>query len=165
YGSGYPSLRGDVVSQRDFPFHYWPVVWYDYDSGQTSHDPSRPCGPLRTMFFKFNATSITYSTFQILADNATVLALMVSIAAKCSNHDLVQHPDTPGNFSPPTSGPAPQEVQYYRASSVALTLDGYNNTAYFLNSTDDTPLPESVDKEFLACLTFTIGAAVPLVDA
>jgi hypothetical protein len=89
---------------------------------------------------------------------------MVSIAAKCSNHDLVQHPDTPGNFSPPTSGPAPQEVQYYRASSVALTLDGYNNTAYFLNSTDDTPLPESVDKEFLACLNFTIGAAVPLVD-
>jgi hypothetical protein len=39
YGSGYPSLRGGVVSQRDFPFYYRPVMWYDYDSGQTSHDP------------------------------------------------------------------------------------------------------------------------------
>ncbi|KAJ7302719.1 hypothetical protein DFH08DRAFT_1089644 [Mycena albidolilacea] len=80
--------------------------------------------------------------------------------------EFVQKEIHPGNFSPPTSGPTTQEVvQYYRASSVALMLDGYNNTAYFLTSTDDTPLPESVDKEFLACLNFTIGAAVPLVDA
>jgi hypothetical protein len=58
-------------------------------------------------------------------------------------------------------------VQYYRASSVALSLDGYNNSAVFApeNSTADTPLPSSVDTNLLDCLNGTIGLAVPLVDS
>jgi len=59
-----------------------------------------------------------------------------------------------------------QTVQYYRASSVALTLDGYNNTgALEAEGTPDTPLPTNIDSGLLNCLNGTIGKAVPLVDS
>ncbi|KAI5827654.1 hypothetical protein K523DRAFT_246329, partial [Schizophyllum commune Tattone D] len=58
-------------------------------------------------------------------------------------------------------------VQYYRASSVALALDGYNNTAALSNDDNATatPLPEWRDTTMLNCVNITIGAAVPLVNA
>lgn len=62
-----------------------------------------------------------------------------------------------------------QAIQYYRASSVVLTLDGYNDTTALNASAgpDDphTPLPTWVNSSMLDCLNQTIGAAVPLVDA
>ncbi|KAJ7136823.1 hypothetical protein C8R44DRAFT_948503 [Mycena epipterygia] len=56
--------------------------------------------------------------------------------------------------------------EYYRASSVALSLDGYNDIAVFApeNSTANTPLPAGIDMTLLGCLNGTIGNAVPLVD-
>ena len=58
-------------------------------------------------------------------------------------------------------------MQYYRASTVALTLDGYNNTGAFSedDNAPDTPLPTNIDTNLLNCLNTTIGEAVPLVDA
>jgi hypothetical protein len=62
-------------------------------------------------------------------------------------------------------------VQYYRASSVSLAVDGYNDTSLFgANATADgdvphTPLPAWVNASALACVNKTIGAAVPLFDA
>lgn len=58
-------------------------------------------------------------------------------------------------------------MQYYRASSVALTWDGYNNTAVFSSnaSTPDVPLPTDLDRVLLKCLNETIGNNVPLVGA
>ncbi|KAJ7508073.1 hypothetical protein B0H11DRAFT_2308278, partial [Mycena galericulata] len=52
-----------------------------------------------------------------------------------------------------------QVLQYYRASSVALTPDGYNNTTVFApeNSTANTPLPAGTDANLLDCLNQTIG--------
>jgi hypothetical protein len=69
-----------------------------------------------------------------------------------------------------------QVVQYYRASSFALSLDIYNNTASLPvnqpkdNDTApsvlaDTPLPAGLNKAFLACLNATIGFSVPLIEA
>jgi hypothetical protein len=59
-------------------------------------------------------------------------------------------------------------VQYYRASTVALTLDGYNNSATFNddNSNEDamSPLPGGIDMDLLNCLNATVGEAVPLID-
>lgn len=56
-------------------------------------------------------------------------------------------------------------VQYYRASSIALTLDGYNNSAtYAPEGTLDSPLPSGVDMNLLTCLNETIGLAAPLVN-
>jgi hypothetical protein len=58
-------------------------------------------------------------------------------------------------------------VEYYRASSVVLTLDGYNDTAALSNDTNavDTPLPTNIDTTLLDCLNQTIGLSVPLIDA
>ena len=59
-------------------------------------------------------------------------------------------------------------MQYYRASSVVLTLDGYNNTAA-LNDTGPVgppaPLPSTIDVNLLKCINATIGASVPLVGS
>lgn len=59
-----------------------------------------------------------------------------------------------------------QVVQWYRASSFALSLDTYNNSAasHPFDGDADTPLPTDVNIEFLNCLNTTIGKALPLVD-
>lgn len=61
----------------------------------------------------------------------------------------------------------PEEaIQYYRASTIVLTLDGYNNSAGVQeNSTADVPLPSWVNQSMLECVNETIGAAAPLIDA
>ncbi|KAJ7583769.1 hypothetical protein C8J56DRAFT_790456 [Mycena floridula] len=58
------------------------------------------------------------------------------------------------------SSPKPESaVEYYCASSVALTLDGYNNTgALDDEGTPDASLLSNID------VNSTIGTAVPLVD-
>jgi len=79
--------------------------------------------------------------------------------------------DRSSNFS----RPRPEEIiQYYRASSFALSLDDYNNTmALSSNSptsnstppaiTTQTALPPIHDQNFLNCLNSTIGKNLPLV--
>ena len=68
-----------------------------------------------------------------------------------------------------TSMPQPEQaVQYYRASSITLTLDGYNDTTALnasagVNDTH-TPLPDWVDNGLLDCVNQTIGQAAPLID-
>ena len=108
------------------------------------------------------------STFRIIADNTTVVALINQLGTNCSNV-LVSHDSTPTPYSNSsgTSGPPrPEEViQYYRASSAALTLDGYNDTSVFAgNGTPSVPLPSNVDVALLNCLNLTIGESIPLMD-
>ena len=114
------------------------------------------------------STTSPVSTFHIVADNTTVTSLIASIQANCSissNSSTV-----PVAFTANASDPLPEQaVQYFRASSVALTLDGYNNTAALTasdNANDSTPapapLPSGVDTALLDCLNATIGEAVPL---
>jgi hypothetical protein len=73
-------------------------------------------------------------------------------------------------------------VQYYRSSSFALTLDGYNNSAAWPsnapppipssdNSTSaggdvtDTVLPTNgLDLTFLSCVNTSIGQALPIMN-
>lgn len=70
------------------------------------------------------------------------------------------------NESDPNMPKPESTVQYYRASSVALVLQGYNNTAALSEDANQTQtaLPSDVDSELLSCLNFTIGEAVPLID-
>ncbi|TDL14049.1 hypothetical protein BD410DRAFT_291493 [Rickenella mellea] len=71
--------------------------------------------------------------------------------------------------------PLPEQVvQYYRASTFALTLDTYNNSASSLEwmpydtnwgapwPEADAPHPNGVDLNFLNCINSTIAASVPL---
>ncbi|KAJ7216274.1 hypothetical protein B0H12DRAFT_1032315 [Mycena haematopus] len=176
YGSGYPGYYSRGVTQRGFPFWYWPVVWgsgvnyganagYMYDTAEYGQpdNSSRPGGPMAMALFQSNSTG---TTFRLVSDNATVADLMTDVATNCSQFltaaDIAATLPTPFNR---TVEPE-QVVQYYRASSVALTLDGYNNTAVFApeNSTTDTPLPTGIHTNLLRCLNDTIGLAVPLVN-
>jgi hypothetical protein len=125
------------------------------------------------MFTNFisNTSNITNTTtFYIISDNSTVVSLIQSITSNCSSSLNTSPSPSPLPFNGTFPGPVPEEVvQYYRASSVALALDGYNNSAAFSqgNGTDDamSPLPQGVDTQLLGCLNATIGEGVPLVDA
>ncbi|KAF7328866.1 hypothetical protein MVEN_02516300 [Mycena venus] len=175
FGSGYPGYYGRGVANRGFPFWFWPIAWgsgvrygaeadymYSNEYGQPDNS-SRPGGPIAFAVFQSNSTG---TTFRLVADNDTVADVMSDVATNCSQFL------TPAsiNATAPTmfngSVEPEQVVEYYRASSVALTLDGYNNSAVFApeNSTADTPLPTGIDTNLLECLNDTIGSAVPLVD-
>ena len=107
------------------------------------------------------------TTFRVVADNTTVVSLISSIAANCSSNLGNTSAITPTTYDGSSTGPPQPEqaIQYYRASSVALTLDNYNNTgALGPDGTPNTPLPSNIDTNLLNCLNDTIGAAVPLVD-
>lgn len=110
----------------------------------------------------------TNTTFHLLADNSTVTSLISSIDTNCSSSlsSSSSYAAFAYNDSNLASPQPESAVQYYRASSVVLTLDGYNNTA--ADSSDpnapNTPLPTNIDTTLLNCLNSTIGQAVPLVD-
>ena len=115
----------------------------------------------------------TYSslntTFYLVTDNNTATSMVPILQANCSVvlNSGVSNTPVAFNVSDPNS-PKPEEVvQYYRASSAALMLEGYNNTAQLSDDTSlpDVPLPSNIDTGLLTCLNETIGAAIPLVDA
>ncbi|KAJ7668167.1 hypothetical protein B0H17DRAFT_950011 [Mycena rosella] len=174
YGSGYPGIYTRGVDDRDFPFYFWPVAWgpglgYGPSAGYMHTDEygqpdniTRPGGAMSSATFESNSTG---STFHLVADNATATQLMGYIAANCSTFMAPSNNTLPMPFPVGAVGPE-QVVQYFRASSVALSLDGYNNSAVFQpeNSTADTALPSDLDVALLDCLNTTIGLGVPLID-
>ncbi|KAI0676215.1 hypothetical protein C8Q78DRAFT_1141427 [Trametes maxima] len=173
YGSGYPGYLGLGVAGLAFPFVFWPLVWGDnygygppylnasHEYGQPNNS-SRPGGPLVQAGFTSNTTN---TTFHVVSDNSTVTALIASIKTNCTLAS--NSSNTPLSFSGSASNPKPEQaVQYYRASSVVLTLDGYNDTSALTNDSNapPIPLPSNIDTSLLNCLNDTIGAAVPLFD-
>lgn len=193
YGSGYPGQTARGVAGRGFPFYFWPVPWigaagiggaYLYHNDvrvvtvccssclayssfaqfSDSNNSSRPGGLM--MSAPFSSSSVPNNTFWLLADNETTTSLVEDITNTCSgslNTTTISLTPYAANFTTPKPE---QVVQYYRASSVALALDGYNNTAIFeAEGTPNVPLPSNIDTTLLNCLNTTIGAAVPLVDA
>jgi hypothetical protein len=118
------------------------------------------------MIATFPSSSVSNSTFRVLADNSTVGSLVPDIVSSCgsqiSGASSIQ-PTTYNDSGPP--GPQ-QAIQYYRASSIVLSLDSYNNTAAFSNDTNtpNSPLPNNIDNNLLSCLNSTIGSNAPLVD-
>ncbi|KAH7099641.1 hypothetical protein BKA62DRAFT_709009 [Auriculariales sp. MPI-PUGE-AT-0066] len=176
YGSGYPIgyYPGGVyhhgVAGRGFPFFFWPLVWgstagfgaaylwasiLDYGS---PNNGSRPGGPEMQMRIESpNAAQV----YHIISDRDTVGAMVEPLQTACP--DINNQPLLPIPFDGSSGQPKPElAIQYYRASSVALTLNNYNNTASFSDdeSLPATPLPSGIDLAFLNCLNTTIGAAV-----
>lgn len=127
---------------------------------------SRPGGPMTQAAFISGSSN---TTFHVLADNSTVTSLISSIKTNCTSV-LSNSSSTSATSYDPTAPNAPrpeQVIQYYRASSVALTLDGYNNSATFSadENAPNTPLPTNIDTNLMDCLNQTIGVAVPLIDS
>lgn len=121
------------------------------------------------MFFSTFASNTQNTTFYFVTDNDTAVAMVPILQQNCSSvlNSGVSNTPVPYNLSVPNT-PEPEEaVQYYRASSAALMLQGYNNTAQLSDNTSlpDTPLPTNIDMNLLNCLNQTIGVAIPLVDA
>ncbi|GLB42473.1 hypothetical protein LshimejAT787_1104880 [Lyophyllum shimeji] len=176
YGSGYPGIAGRGVAGRGFPFVFWPIAWggiggvgaaaylHNSEYGRPSNS-TRPGGPMATATFFSNAGNTTY---RLISDNTTVAALIPDLSAACSSNLNSSSSTAPSPYNDSFSAlPQPEQtVQYYRGSTVALTLDGYNNTAALSSDdkTPDVPLPSNIDRNLLSCLNQTIGAAVPLVD-
>ncbi|KAJ7786835.1 hypothetical protein B0H14DRAFT_2400161 [Mycena olivaceomarginata] len=97
YGSGYPGYYTRGISDRPFPFYFWPIAWgpgpgysssaacmHSDEYGQPDNS-SRPGGPMAVAVFQSNSTDVT---FRLVADNFTVADLMPDITANCS-HFLV----------------------------------------------------------------------------
>lgn len=109
----------------------------------------------------------TNSIFRLLADNTSVSATLDAIQNNCTTFANFKITNGTAYVGSADGSVQPESaVQYYRASSMALTLDGYNNTAAPSNDTKvlDSPLPKTVDFHLLECLNSTIGLSVPLVD-
>ncbi|KAF5356884.1 hypothetical protein D9756_006833 [Leucocoprinus leucothites] len=176
YGSGYPGSSGAGVGGLGFPYYYWPVVWggaglvgtgaYLHTHGEygDTHNSSRPGGALVTATFPSSTNG--NSTFRIMSDNSTVVSLLADITSSCGSSISSPSTITPTSYNdsgPPLPG---QAVQYYRASSIVLSLDSYNNSAVYSNDTNapPSPLPSNADTTLLSCLNNTIGNSAPLVD-
>ena len=108
------------------------------------------------------------TTFRVLSDNSTVSSLISSIDANCSSSLASSSSKSPQPYNASTPGaPQPEQaIQYYRASSIVLTLDGYNNSATLNGSfhAPSSPLPSGIDITLLICLNRTIGLSAPLVS-
>ncbi|KLO13516.1 hypothetical protein SCHPADRAFT_940308 [Schizopora paradoxa] len=183
YGSGYPyGGYGYYVSDRPFPYVFIPVPIHrhyygcdEYYDNVTSTD--RPGGNLVSAIVQpsYDTSSVTY---RLVGDNNSVSAVFAAVVANCS---VANNTGSITAFTPSSdeSGPWPlpeQVIQWYRASSFALTLDGYNNTAALASNQPssnssmnftrlgDTALPANLNMTFLNCINYTTGASVPLTD-
>lgn len=130
-----------------------------------SYNTSRVGGPMAEVTFTSNSTN---TTFHVLSDNSTVSSLITSIGANCSSSLSSSSSTSPHvyNASAPGAPRPEQAIQYYRASSVVLTLDGYNNSATLSSNPNatDSPLPSGIDTTLLNCLNQTIALSAPLVS-
>ncbi|KAF7973483.1 hypothetical protein HWV62_15094 [Athelia sp. TMB] len=155
-----------------FPYYYWPVM---YPAGENrghegaygdANNSTRPGGPMAVASF---ISSSDNTTFSVMSDNSTVAALITTIETNCSSYLTDSSSNAPvilSSISNTSLIPQPaQAVQYYRSSSVVLSLDGYSNAAVLNNSTGpSTPLPSTTDLTLLDCLNVTIGQSVPLIN-
>ncbi|KZT69984.1 hypothetical protein DAEQUDRAFT_725971 [Daedalea quercina L-15889] len=136
YGSGYPGLSAGSVSDRNLPFVFWPVVWRSRGYGApylyspeygTPWNTSRPGGPLAELVL---ASSTSNNTFYVISDNSTVASLIAALSRNCTAGTGAALSQAPSPFNATASEPQPEQaVQYFRASSVVLLLDGYNDTS------------------------------------
>jgi len=117
-------------------------------------------------------STLSPTTFHVLADNTTLVSLISAITTNCSSNlnaslsSSNSSNPSPFNASDLNAAQPESAIEYYRASSVVLTLNGYNNSAALSsdeNSTN-TPIPSGIDTTLEDCLNQTIGAAVPLID-
>ncbi|KAJ7679937.1 hypothetical protein B0H17DRAFT_1206224 [Mycena rosella] len=156
------------VSGRGFPFYFWSLAWgtgLGFGANTAYLHSDGIAARRRANHLRLPVQQHRHD-LPLVADSDTTADLIADVAANCSAF-LVP-------ISSPAPAPAPfnasallvqheQVVHYYRASSVALSLDGYNNSAVFApeNATADRPLPAPIDANLLECLNVTIGPAVP----
>ncbi|KAJ3502153.1 hypothetical protein NLJ89_g9016 [Agrocybe chaxingu] len=174
YGSGYPgggATRG--VAGRGFPFIYYPIIWpvglgpaYLYSSTEygSMNDTKRPGGPLVQVAI-YNSSAEPRFTYRVISDSDTGKSLYSTLTARCAKNSLRVDSPVAINSNGSVATLPSEAIQYYRASSVVLTLDGYNNTAIY-DTTEpfdpSAPLPSGLNLSELGCINSTIGDTVLL---
>ncbi|KAF8148571.1 hypothetical protein K438DRAFT_1763828 [Mycena galopus ATCC 62051] len=162
---GDSGILGSRQSLTDRSEGYWPLVLNNGSSSRGLNLTSKygfptnasRLGPLMTVSFLSNYTA--GSIYHILADSETVNDLNSRIQSNCSSHLAV---GISTNVTPYSAGAAPsaeEVVQFFRNDSVALWLDGYNNTSISSPGNTTAP-PRAADAALFICLNTTIGAAL-----
>ncbi|KAF9016297.1 hypothetical protein BDZ89DRAFT_1075730 [Hymenopellis radicata] len=171
YGSGYPDVSGRGTAGRNFPFYYMPLVYEspdldylnppEYGGSQSSN---RPGGPMKYA----TITGLKQKqTLRVVSDASTVTSLITDIRIGCGNKFTMSVAPNgikgPFNYDPKVVRPE-STIQYFRASSISLELDGYNNSAAFAekDGAANTPFPV-MDAILTGCVIKTINQAAPLV--
>ena len=109
--------------------------------------------------------------FYLIGDSSSVSVAQVALTANC-NATSLDEPFTALMYPIPdatniTHYPeAIDIIQFYRASSFALSLSGFNSSVLPEGTVfADAALPNSVDRVFLQCINSTIGSTIPIMDA
>ncbi|TDL22676.1 hypothetical protein BD410DRAFT_839727 [Rickenella mellea] len=185
YGSGYPyGGTGYGIRGRPFPFLFFPIVissdanYYNSQEIISLNNTLRPGGPLsQAIIYTDNTSNLTgaaaanTTTYRIIGDASSVSVAYTALIVSCSLPNTTTTTGQQSLFTPSSNASIPpqpsQVVQYYRASSFALTLDTYANPAgAIVNSTaPDAALPANLNLTLLACINNTIGASLPLLVA
>ncbi|KAG8971069.1 hypothetical protein FRC05_011535 [Tulasnella sp. 425] len=186
YGSGYTYAdNGRWVAGRGFPFGYWPIyIWPSY-YGSNEFGPwnnaSRPGGNMsyaqllpptpdtsqsrRALVNPRQAiTNNATAPYFVVGDHDSVEAILVFLRSKC-RAIIGNATDFNADLNPL---PVEQYLQYYRASSFALALSTYSNSAASVAnqppSNDSTianlppaAIPPGTNLDFLQCVNTTIG--------
>ena len=196
YGSGYPYGADNPTSLagRPFPYGVWPISWGasyigggEYFSSSSSSngeqldlDFIRPGGPLGVVKL---APYTSYwdgvsgdEVYEMIGDRESLAFMISDLVDWCHvqpNFIRRFDPSLSSNTSSSTQ-PRPENViQYYRASSFAISYSGYQNTFALGSSnpttsqsfSDSSPLPSSISTSaFLHCINSTIGTALPIAN-
>jgi hypothetical protein len=133
----------------------------------------RPGGRTTTAAIKSKISS-TPEIYHLIGDHDSVRAVLVALMDNCTVQDTISTMTTFDRDSSSKAVWPEQVIQYYRGSTFAFSLDGYNNTASLFSNQPkdnntappvlvDTPLPTGLNMTFLACLNVTTGFSVPLI--
>lgn len=181
YGSGYTGgyasrglLAGGAVGGLGFPFIFWPVAFGGYGGYYGSRElnrDDRPGGNMTqySLTPPSTVTNTTANEFALYGDANSVDQVFQTLKSTCGVQDQLA-----SNF---TINPN-QAVQYYRGSSFAILLNGYNNTQPIVDgdvsgnttSADYSATPpaittvQGVDTNYFNCLNSTTGTNVALID-
>ncbi|KAH7100367.1 hypothetical protein BKA62DRAFT_620146 [Auriculariales sp. MPI-PUGE-AT-0066] len=184
YGSGYPGTSGSrSVSGAPFPFGFYPIFIPGpspslHSSEEYSSDVpglSRPGGAMSTEIVVSKSLGREAGVFYLVGDSSSVALVFSAIVANCNATNLDQPLATltyplPAGATNVTMPDTEEIIQYYRASSFALALEGYNSSVATAPSESQAyagpvGLPASVDASFLQCINATTAEFVPIMDA
>ncbi|CAE6439226.1 unnamed protein product [Rhizoctonia solani] len=188
YGSGYPygSYGSSWVGGRPFPYYYWPIYvgpheYYGSSEYGPANSTERPGGPMYTIsVYTTDAKYNTSDVYRILGDQDSVATVLAALKSNCSVAGGTVFNYDPTSDDLAHSLPRVESIiQWYRSSSFALSLDGYNNSASAVTPAalsnnahqlvtamiPATPLPSQLNRAFLDCVNYTTAASLPLIDA
>jgi len=131
----------------------------------------RPGGDTGAQFVTSKPLGPTAARFYLIGDSSSVSVAQVALMANCSATSLDEpftalvYPITDGTNT--THYPKTTEIiQFYRASSFALSLSGFNASELPEGTVSAVvALPDSVDRSFLECINRTIASTIPIMDA